>query len=584
MAVLWRLLAFVSPYRWRFTLAALCLLAGNLSAIAIPRLMGQAVDQVLGQGSLSGLLTLALLILGLSVLRGAFAYGQSYVGEWVSQRVAYDLRNAFYQKLQTLSFGYHDRQQTGDLMSKATADVEGVRWFLNMGTLRALQLLVLVIATSTILLLLNWRLGLIAMAFMPLVAWRAIAVSTSLRSVWLKIQALTGEMTTILQENLAGQRVVKAFAAEEYEQQKFNAKAGQLSQESLVAGQSQAANSAQMTFLFIVATGVILWYGAYEVSAGRLSPGGLSQFLFYLGLLAMPLRTTGWIINSFTRAASSGQRLFEVMDASSPVRERPGAVALGRVKGHVAFRNVSFSYDSSVEALTDISFEARPGQVLALVGPPGSGKTTIVHLLPRFYDVTSGAITVDGLDIRDVNLASLRQNVGIVLQDVFLFSSTIQENIAYGRPNATLEEIIQAGRRAQLHDFVTSLPQGYQTWVGERGITLSGGQRQRLAIARTLLLDPPILILDDSTSSLDTETERLLAQALAEVMRGRTVFVITHRLSMVKGADLVLVMKEGRIVERGNQQELLALGGVYAALHVLQQSGRQDSQATLADR
>ncbi|MBI4233438.1 MAG: ABC transporter ATP-binding protein, partial [Chloroflexi bacterium] len=496
MRILLRLTALAWRYRSRLLAAYVCVLAATGFSLAVPRLLGSAVDQALTSGELRRLVALALAVLAASALRGLFSYGQSYLGEWISQRVAYDLRNALYDKLQHLSFAYHDRQQTGNLMSKATADVEGVRWFTNMAMLRAVQTVALVGGTAGLLLAADWRLALITLALVPFVAWRATVISGALRPLWLHVQQVTGVMTTVLQENLAGARVVRAFGAEEFEEAKFSAQAREVAERTVESSRLQASNSSQMALGFAIATVLILWFGGREVLAGRLTPGELAQFIFYLGLITMPVRMTGWIINSFSRAVSSGQRIYEVLDARSPVEDRPGARSVGRLEGHIRFEDVSFSYDTLAPVLRRISFEARPGQVVALLGAPGSGKTTIVHLIPRFYDATSGRITVDSMDVRDMTLASLRRNVGIAMQDIFLFSATIQENVAYGRPQASPQEVMQAARIAQLHDFIARLPQGYETWVGERGVTLSGGQRQRLAIARTVLLDPPILILD----------------------------------------------------------------------------------------
>ena len=325
-----------------------------------------------------------------------------------------------------------------------------------------------------------------------------------------------------------------------------------------------------MTLFHLGTTVLILWMGGQQVIHGTMTPGELAQFIFYLGLLAMPVRMAAWIVNSFSRAISCGQRIFATLDAESPVQEKKNAVALSRARGHVRFEDVSFGYDAISPVLSHMTFEAEPAKVVALVGAPGSGKSTIVHLLPRFYDVTGGKITIDGVDVRDASLASLRANIGIVQQDVFLFTSTIRENIAYGAVGASFDQIVRAAQIAQLHDFIVSLPEGYDTWVGERGITLSGGQRQRLAIARTILVDPPILVLDDSTSSVDTETEHLIRRALVEVMKGRTTFVIAHRLSTVKSADLILVLREGQIVQRGTHQELLSQPGPYQEVYELQ--------------
>ena len=325
-----------------------------------------------------------------------------------------------------------------------------------------------------------------------------------------------------------------------------------------------------MTFLFTAATGAILWYGAHEIAADRLTPGDLAAFIIYMGLLGMPIRMTGWMVNTISRAASAGERIYEILDAESPVIEHPDAMEMQRVSGRVAFERVTVSYDDSKTAIRDIEFQAEPGQMIALLGGPGSGKSTIAHVIPRFYDVSMGRITIDNEDIRDFTLSSLRKNVGIVMQDVFVFAASVRDNIAYGLDNVDMDAVVAAAKIAQLHDFVESLPEGYESWVGERGTNLSGGQRQRLAIARTILLDPPVLILDDSTSSVDVETEHKLQKALHEVTKSRTTFVIAHRLSTVRRADMILVLEDGQIVEKGTHTELLEGDGFYRSIYDMQ--------------
>ncbi len=545
-------------------------------ALMIPWLLGTAVDAILpvdgevAPDATRQLLFLALAILAVNLGRGLFAFGQQYMGESIGQRVAYDLRNEFYNHLQRMSFAFHDKEQTGNLMSKATADVEGIRMFVQAGLVRAVYMVSLFIGVGTAMAFLSWKLALLCLLFAPVIMWRAGRIIIYLRRAWLDVQTEMGHMTTVLQENLSGQRVVKAFGAEEHERGKFNYRAGLVSGYSYRAAVLQASNTSLITIYYIGATVLVLWAGGREVIAGTLTGGELAQFVLYLGLLAMPVRMSAWVINSYSRAMSAGQRLFATLDAESPVQEKRDAYELPRAQGHVRFDNVSFAYDAISPVLRGITLEAEPSSVIALVGAPGSGKSTMVHLIPRFYDVADGSVAIDGIDVRDMTLASLRANIGTVQQDVFLFTSTIRENIAYGNVDAPCEQIAAAARVAQLHDFIETLPDGYDTWVGERGTTLSGGQRQRLAIARTVLLDPPILILDDSTASVDTETEQLIRQALTKVMEGRTTFVIAHRLSTVKNADLILVLKDGQIVQRGTHQELLGQPGPYQEIYELQ--------------
>ncbi|MSQ12148.1 MAG: ABC transporter ATP-binding protein [Dehalococcoidia bacterium] len=570
MRVIIRLAALAWRYPWQLLGAYLCLIGASVATLAVPRLLGSAVDHALSEEKMSALVALALAIVGVSALRGVLSYGLTYLSEAVAQRVAYALRNELYDKLQHLSFAYHDRQKTGDLMSKATADVDAVRWFIQLGLLRTVQLVVLLGGAAGLMLVVNWRLALASLVVLPFALWRFGALRLSLMQAWQRIQRLLGEMTTVLQENLTGTRVVRAFGAEEFEQAKFNAKAQAIADASLEASMLQATNSAQMGLTFAFALGIILLVGAAEVANDRLTAGELTQFIFYHTLIAMPMRMMGFVVNVISRAYSAGLRIFEVLDAASPVQEKPEAQELGRVRGYVRFDRVNFSYRDGAPVLEGISFEAKPGQVVALLGAPGSGKTSIVNLIPRFYDVTGGAVTLDGIDVRDATLASLRRSVGIVMQDVFVFSATVRENVAYGHPDASDGDVERAARIAQLHEFIASLPERYDSLVGERGVTLSGGQQQRLAIARSVLLDPPVLILDDTMSSVDAETEARLKQALAEVMRGRTTFVIAHRLSTVLAADLILVLDKGRIAERGTHRELLEHGGLYREIYELQ--------------
>ncbi len=567
MRIIGRTVVLFWRYWPRAIIAYFCLFAGAALALAIPRLTGQAIDLALSSGLPNTLLLLALGIAGAGILRGVFSYWQSYLSEYLSQKVAYDLRNRLYNCLQGLSYAFHDRSQTGQLMSRATSDVEGIRMFVGFALLRGVYFIILMIGIAILLFTLDWKLALLSLSVLPFISYRTIMVNGKLRVVWMKIQQALGVQETILQENLAGARVVRAFAREEYENQKFRRQAEVIYNLEIEANNLLASNSPLMTFALLLAMGGILWYGGRQVVAGTLTAGQLAQFLLYLVMFNMPVRMLGWLTILFSRASASGKRIFEIIDQVSPVSEKPDAIELTEVKGRVAFENVSFGYDSRGAVLKDFTFEAKPGQIIALVGASGSGKSTIANLIPRFYDVTSGRITIDGTDIRELTLASLRRNVGIVHQDTFLFAATIRENIGYGKPEASLDEIIATAKVAKLHDFITSLPDGYDTWVGERGITLSGGQKQRLPIARTLLLNPQILIMDDSTSSVDTETEYMIQQALSELPAGRTAFIIAHRLRSVKEADIILVLKDGRIIEQGNHDELLDRDGLYRQLY-----------------
>jgi ATP-binding cassette subfamily B protein len=423
----------------------------------------------------------------------------------------------------------------------------------------------------------SWQLALISWLFLPIVAARSIYMTMSLRPIWLRVQDLQGRMGAVLQENLSGQRVVKAFSREQTESVKFAKEAKELFENSYETNRIQAFNTPLLSGVWMLAIMTVAWVGALQIRSGNLTAGELAEFALYLNLLQLPVRSLGWIVMLFARAQSSGERIYDILDAESAVKEKPDAVPLTGVEGQVRFERVSFSYDAVSAVLHEIDIDARPGEIVALLGPTGSGKTTVVNLLPRFYDVTGGRITIDGTDIRDVTLASLRANIGIVQQDVFLFSATIRENIAYGSVDASQEEIERVARMARIHDFVMTMPDGYDTWVGERGVTLSGGQRQRVAIARTLLMDPRILIFDDSTSSVDTETEYLIQQALAELMHGRTTFVIAQRLRTVKTADQILVLQDGRIAERGRHEELVEQDGLYRQIYDLELRDQEEA-------
>lgn len=547
-----------------------CLLTGAGLALLIPRLTGNAIDLALSSNQTGPLILIAFGVASAGFLRSIISYMQSYLGEYLSQQVAYDLRSRFYNHIQRLSYAFHDRSQTGQLMSRATEDVEEVRMFVGFALLRGAYFLVLIVTISVLLILLDWKLALMSLSVLPFISYRTVAINRRLRVLWAKVQQNIGVLGTLVQENLTGVKVVRAFAREKYESLKFRRQAEIIYTQEIEANNLLAANSPVMSFALLLAMAAILWYGGRQVINGFLTPGELAQFLFYLVMLSMPVRMLGWLVTLYSRAMASGKRIYDVLDAVSPVSDRPGSQDLIKVEGRIIFENVSFGYDTQNEVLNHISFQACPGQIIALVGASGSGKSTVANLIPRFYDVTSGRITLDGKDIRDITLSSLRRYIGIVHQDTFLFSSTIRENISYGKPDATLEEVIKAAKTAHLHEFITDLPEGYNTLVGERGITLSGGQKQRLALARSILLDPRILIMDDSTSSVDTGTEYLMQQTLAEALVGRTVFIIAHRLRSVQMADLILVLKDGRIVEQGTHHELLGNHGLYQQLYALQ--------------
>ena len=576
-----RILSFLRTYKGRLALAILCVGAGSGFSLAMPQLIRWGIDFGIGSGegdgSRNALVIAALAVVAAAVLRGGFAFGQQYLSEWISQRVAYDLRNSIYSQLQRLSFAYHDKAQTGQLMSRATQDVEAVRWYIQMGVIRFLNIIVMLVVILLLMMATNWRLTLVTWAFLPFIAWRSTVMTMAMRPLWMRVQNGLARLTTVLQESLTGARVVKAFGREAYEGEKFGKEARDLFDSSYQVSRIQAMNGPLISAFWMAAMATVLWVGGREVISNNLTLGELTAFILYFGMLQMPVRSIGWIIMIFSRAGSAAQRIYEILDAESAVKEKAAAAEITAPAGHIRFEDVSFSYNSISPVIKNVDIDARPGDLIALMGPAGSGKSTIVNLLPRFYDVSGGRITIDGIDTRDATLKSLRGAIGVVQQDVFLFSATIRDNIAYGATGATQEQIEAAAKAAQIHESILAFPDGYDTWVGERGITLSGGQKQRIAIARTLLMDPKVLILDDSTSSVDTETEHLIQEALGELTRGRTTFVIAQRLRTVKEADQILVLKEGRIVERGRHRELLRQGGLYRQIYDLELRDQEEA-------
>ena len=580
MRILLRINGMAFRHRIRLLLGYVTIVIAVGLSLVIPLTFRAAINKLVAfedgvittidDTEVSALVILGLILLAASVTRGFVDFARTYCTDSLSQKVAYDVRSAMYDKLQHMSFAYHDKEHTGNLMSKVTSDVEAIRRYVNMGMVRGLEVPLRVIAIVTLMITVNWQLTLLSLVFLPFLVVKSSFVIVRLRAMWLHVQEVMGELVTILQENLSGIHVVKAFASEEYEKNKYAIKAEELRREYYGNERLQQSTTAWLTLYFTLALGLVLWFGGMELMRGDLDPGGFAAFLLLMNQLTFPIRMTPQIIGSYSRAISSGRRIFEVLDAQSPVVENPDAAEMPRSQGHVRFEDVSFSYDPRIPALKHLDVSAAPGSITAILGAPGSGKTTIINLLPRFYEVTQGRISIDNQDIRDVTLSSLRRNVGIVQQDIFLFNATIQDNIAYGVSSASKEDVIAAAKVAQLHDHIMSLPHGYDTWVGERGTTLSGGQRQRLSIARTVLIDPPVLILDDSTSSVDVETERQIHQAMTDVMKGRTTFVIAHRLSSVRNADHILVLKDGEIAEQGSHTELMARGGTYREIFDLQ--------------
>ena len=578
MKTIARLTKFVQQYWPMLVVAFFCQVFATAFGIVIPRMLGEGIDTVLGSQDRGYIIVAAVVVLAAGLLRGAAMYGNRYFSEVMSQKVSYNIRNALYDRLQRLSFQFHDENQTGQLMSRATVDVEATRMFFAMGLLGIIQVMLMYFGVSYMILSINWQLGLIVLAFTVPVAFLATGFGRRIRPIWLRVQTMLGIMGTTLEESLAGVGVVKAFSQQKSEAKKFSGQAKTLYDEQISAARLMAITWPIMVVLVSIPTILILWYGGTQVINGAMSVGEMTAFILYLGLLMMPMRQLGMMVNLYSRTISAGQRILEILDTESKVLEKPGAIDIGRVRGQVTFENVSFSYDQISPALKNVSFDVKPGQLVALLGGSGSGKSTVANLLARFYDVSNGKICVDGYDIRDITLASLRRNVVTAQQDVFLFSSSIKENIAYGDIDASMDEIIAVSKAAQLYDFVQALPDRYDTWVGERGDTLSGGEKQRLSIARTLLVNPSVLILDDSTASVDSETEKLIRQALNELIKNRTTFIITHRLALIKNADLILMFQDDELVEQGQHEDLMAKNGVYRTDYETQLMVDQESE------
>ncbi|MGH6924317.1 MAG: ABC transporter ATP-binding protein [Propylenella sp.] len=580
-----RIVRMTLRHPWQVAIAFLATLAACSFQLTIPLLLGRAVDQtqqvaIAGEQTEAALLTTALLLLGASILRGLFTMLQNYYGESVGHQIGYELRLACYEKLQRLSFSFHDRIHTGDLITLGILDVDGVRMFFSTGLVRLVLLTVLIGIGAYLLISTDPVLGLISLSFVPFVAWRSPVMQLRLRATWLALQERLAIVTRVMDENLGGIRVVRAFAAQDHEMQKFD----RASEHALGLAHQRTdirvANTSAMNFSFFAAMGLVLWFGGNKVIEGEISVGTLASFLTFMTILQMPVRQLGLLVNSFARASTCGARLFELLDLGLAVADAPGAKDIVITEGVLRFENVEFAYPSAVgPALSGVSFEARRGETIGIVGPPGSGKSTLVHLIPRFYDVTGGRITIDRQDISKVTLRSLRRAVGVVQQDSFLFTTSIENNIVYGDPWAKEARIGRAAESAQLHNYVMSLPMGYGTIVGERGVSLSGGQRQRLTIARTLMLDSAIIVFDDSTASIDAGTERRIRGAVREFAKDRVTLVISHRLSSLMHADQILFMENGRVVERGTHAELLRKGGRYRALYDLQMHPGDDMRA-----
>ncbi len=612
-----RAMRYLGRQKRSATIAYLALAVATLAQLAVPQLVQRMVDAITNGAIAQTILTqvptpaqeaaarqagttlaqvqtnaanaesllinAALFIVAFAVIRGLFSFAQSYMAETTSQGVAFDLRNEIFSKVQRLSFSYYDQNQTGQLMIRATDDVERVRTFIAQGLILAVQAFILLVGTLAILFWTNWQLTLWILPLLPLALALFMVFGRLAQPLFGEIQRRLSTLNTILQENLAGVKVVRAFTREPHETTRFDAAAT-----SLMAQQLKVSRVFSVLFPLIflmsqVGQAVILYFGGGQILNGTLNLGEYQEFSLYLLYVFFPLGQLGFIISLMAQAGASAGRIFEILDARSEITDRPDAQPLPAIRGEVSFRDVTFRYLGNNEpVLKSVSFDAHPGQTIALLGATGSGKTSIINLIPRFYDVAEGQVLIDGHDVRAVTIDSLRSQIGIVLQETNLFSGTIRDNIAFGRPDATNEQVEAAARAASAHDFILSFPQGYATPVGERGATLSGGQKQRIAIARALLLDPRLLILDDSTSSVDLATEAAIQRALDNLMDGRTSIVIAQRISTVVKADQILVLERGQIVARGTHTELLEDSPIYAEIYASQLVGDTDVPATTA--
>lgn len=582
LGTLTRIMLMNLRHPWQVATAIGSTFIASTLTLMIPRLLGQAVDQakpLVAGGNVdaarlmeSALWGTAVLLLVVSIGRGVFTMLQNYYSEAVGHHCAYELRLACYEKLQHMSFSFHDRVHSGDLIMLGIIDIDGVRMFFATGLVRLVLLTVLIGVGAYLLLSSDLLLGLLALSFVPFVAWSSSVAQLTLRKTWYELQERMQVLSRIMEENLGGIRVVRAFAAGLHELAKFDRASRHALDLAHHRVDLRVANTSAMNFSFFVSMGLVLWFGGQKVIAGDMSVGALTTFLTFMTILQMPVRQLGLLVNSFARASTCGARLFTLLDMELAIKDAPDAKDLVVTEGTLRFDNVDFRYPGANDnlVLEGVSFEGKRGETIGIVGPPGSGKSTIAHLIPRFYDVAGGAITIDGQDVSRVTLRSLRKAVSVVQQDQFLFTTTIENNIAYGNPWAKERRIERAAEFAQLHNYIIGLPGGYETIVGERGVSLSGGQRQRMSIARSLVLKPSVLVFDDSTAAIDAGTEQRIRNAMKKYAAERVTIIIAHRLSSLMHADQILFLEKGRIVERGTHEELLARGGRYRALYDLQ--------------
>ena len=565
-----RLLSYIKPYKQRLIEAVVCIVVAAAANLYLPWVIKDMIDKVLAARDMDMLNLICVGIVVIFFIRGIFYYGQGYLVSYIGQRVIVDVRDVLFRKLQRLPISFFDRHQTGEVMSYISNDVAALQSALVERMVEMMTESAIFFGSLVMMVLLDWKLSILTLITVPLVGLAMDIFGKKVRSAGAVIQARMSDITALMQESISSERVVKSFVREEFEIDRFHTQNELNFRAVMKDAQLSSLLTPTVEFLAALAVTVIIWFGGKEVVDGVITAGTLVAFLTYAVNLANPVKRLSRIYAQIQKAMAGADRVFALLDMEETVTSAPGAKTLPPVEGRVCFSDVSFSYREDVPALTDLTFTAEPGQMIAFVGPSGAGKSTVANLIPRFYDVTGGSITVDGYDVRDVTTESLRSQIGIVPQETVLFSATVRENIRYGRLDATDAEIEAAAKSANAHDFIMALPEGYDTEIGERGANLSGGQRQRIAIARAILKDPRILILDEATSALDTESEKVVQAALDRLMVGRTSFVIAHRLSTIIGADRIYVLDGGRVREQGTHEELLAAGGLYAGLYQIQ--------------
>ena len=575
MNLYFRALKYVKPYLFRGLCAAICTVIAAGGTAYLPWIIKDMVDQVLKEKNTDMLNWIVVSIIVVFIIRGIAFYGQSYLMNYVGQRVIIDIRKAVFEKLQRLSLSFYDKNKTGTIMSYVTNDVNALQAAMVENVVEMVTESVILIASIVMMIYLDWRLFLVTFSTFPAVLLFIDQFGPRIRKSGSRIQEATADITSVLQETVSSARVIKSFVREEYEINRFDQENIKNFRANMKYAQLSATLTPTIEFVAAVGVTIILWYGGNSVIEGTITAGSLVAFLTYAVNISNPIKRLSRVIGNIQKALAAAQRVFDGLDLPETIHNAPDAKALPMVKGNVRFNNVSFSYNPGEQVLNNVSFDVKPGEMIAFVGPSGAGKSTVASLLPRFYDVTDGRITIDGEDIRRVTLQSLREQVGIVPQETVLFNGSVYDNILYGRLDATKEEVEAAAKAANAHNFITELPQGYQTMLGDRGVNISGGQRQRISIARAILKNPQILILDEATSALDTESERVVQEALDRLMIGRTSFVIAHRLSTIKNADKIMVLEKGCLVEQGTHDELMAKDGLYAHLYKIQYRSKE---------